>query len=57
MFGILRSGASGQQGDAAEGRGRDPLAKAIILDLLITTAGFLMAVAAVVLTVEGLSLH
>lgn len=35
--------------------GVDPLAKRILLDLAIATAGFLMIVAAVVLTVDGLS--
>jgi hypothetical protein len=35
----------------------DPLAKTIVMDLLITTAGFLMMVVAVLLTVDGLSLN
>jgi hypothetical protein len=55
MFDTLRSGAAGRR-DGADQRGSDPLAKTIMLDLLITTAGFLMVVVAVVLAVEGLRL-
>ncbi len=38
-------------------RPADPLLKAIALDLLITTGGFLLMVVAVVLTAQGLSLN
>jgi hypothetical protein len=35
----------------------DPLARQILWDVLITTAGFVMVVVAVVLTVQGLSIN
>jgi hypothetical protein len=57
MFEALRGGATGRKGDAARHRPGDPLAKTILFDLLITTAGFLMTVVAVVAAVQGLSLH
>jgi hypothetical protein len=40
--------------DVGRRRG-DPLLRAIVWDLLITTAGFLMAVTAVLLTMQSLS--
>jgi hypothetical protein len=35
----------------------DPLFKAIVFDLLVTTSGFVLIVAAVVLAARDLSLH
>jgi UPF0716 family protein affecting phage T7 exclusion len=57
MFEIIRGSRSAWNADRASRRGADPVARTIVTDLLITTAGFLLMVAAVVLTVDGLSLH
>jgi hypothetical protein len=38
-------------------RGTDPLARTIVMDLLITTSGFLLMVVAVLLAVRELSLN
>jgi hypothetical protein len=35
----------------------DPMARQILWDIVITTAGFVMVVIAVVLTVQGLSIN
>jgi hypothetical protein len=58
MLGIIRSHRSGQ--NMSEARGRrptDPLIKTIVMDLLVTTTGFLLMVGAVLLTVQSLSLN
>ena len=57
MFETIRGGRSARNAGKAERRGADPLARTIVMDLLITTSGFLLMVVAVVLTVEGLSLN
>jgi hypothetical protein len=57
MFETIRGGRSARNAGKADRRGADPLARTIVMDLLITTSGFLLMVVAVVLTVEGLSLN
>jgi hypothetical protein len=57
MFETIRGGRSARKARKADRRGADPLARTIVMDLLITTSGFLLMVVAVVLTVEGLSLN
>lgn len=57
MFETLRGGASKRTFGKSRHEPADPLARTIVMDLLITTAGFLMMVVAVVLSVEGLSLN
>jgi hypothetical protein len=57
MIEITRGYRSGR--DVGEARGRrppDPLLKAILMDMLITTTGFVMIVVAVLLTMQCLSL-
>lgn len=44
-----------QAGPAAARRPADPLLKAIAIDLLVATGGFLLMVTAVVLAARGLS--
>ncbi len=56
MFDGLRGMAERRSDAAGRGAG-DPLARTILLDLLITSAGFLMVVVAVVLAVQGLSVN
>jgi hypothetical protein len=57
MIEITRGYRSGR--NVGEARGRpppDPLVKAILMDVLITTTGFSMMVVAVLLTMQALSL-
>jgi hypothetical protein len=58
MLDIIRGHRSGR--NVVEARRRlppDPLVKTIVMDVLITTTGFLLMVVAVLLTVQGLSLN
>jgi hypothetical protein len=58
MIEIIRGYRSGRNvGEARRGRPTDPLIKTIVLDVLITTAGFVLMVVAVLLTMHGLSLN
>jgi hypothetical protein len=57
MFETIHSGRSALNADKATRRGTDPLARTILRDLLVTTTAFLLAMAAVVLTVDGLLPH
>jgi hypothetical protein len=57
MFESIRGRQPAPNADEAVRPVADPLAKIIVTDLLVVTAGFLLMVVAVVLTVEGLSLH
>lgn len=57
MFESIRGRQPAPNADQADRPVADPLAKIIVTDLLVVTAGFLLMVVAVVLTVEGLSLH
>jgi hypothetical protein len=57
MFESIRGRQPAPNADEADRPVADPLAKIIVTDLLVVTAGFLLMVVAVVLTVEGLSLH
>jgi multisubunit Na+/H+ antiporter MnhC subunit len=57
MFETIRGRQPAPNADEAGRHAADPLARIIVMDLLVITAGFLLMVVAVVLTVEGLSLH
>jgi hypothetical protein len=57
MVESLRGRQPAPSADEADRPVADPLARIIVTDLLVVTAGFLLMVAAVVLTVDGLSLH
>jgi hypothetical protein len=57
MFESIRGRQPAPKADEADRSVADPLAKLIVTDLLVITAGFLLMVVAVVLTVEGLSLN
>jgi hypothetical protein len=52
----IRNSSSEHRLGAARRR-TDPLLKAIAFDLLVTTGGFMLIVAAVVLAAQGLSLN
>lgn len=54
MFGTMRSGHPGISRGGAYRRPADPLLKTIVLDLLITSGGFVLMAIAVALSVEGL---
>jgi hypothetical protein len=56
MLETIRGYGSRRNVGAARRRPTDPLVKTIVMDVLITTTGFLMVVVAVLLTVQGLSL-
>jgi hypothetical protein len=56
MLEITRGDRSRRRVDQARRRGpTDPMVKTIVMDMLITTAGFLLMVAAVLLVAQGLS--
>ncbi|MGO8915831.1 MAG: hypothetical protein ACLQJR_07985 [Stellaceae bacterium] len=57
MWDGIRAGRPGRSVGDARRRPMDPLLKSIVMDLLITTGGFLLTVVAVVLAVQGLSLN
>jgi len=57
MFEIIRGRQPAPNADEAGRPAADPLARIIVMDLLVVTAGFLLMVVAVVMTVEGLSLN
>jgi hypothetical protein len=57
MFESIRGRQPAPNADQASRPAADPLARLIVTDLLVITAGFLLMVVAVVLTVEGLSLN
>ncbi|HUC64292.1 MAG TPA: hypothetical protein VMA53_02610 [Stellaceae bacterium] len=57
MFESIRGRQPAPNADEAGRPLADPLAKIIVTDLLVITAGFLLMVVAVILTVEGLSLN
>ena len=57
MLDSIRGNRSDRNVDAARRRPADPLLKPIVMDLLITTAGFVLMIVAVVLAVQGLSLN
>jgi hypothetical protein len=58
MFETIRGYRSGRNvGEARRRRSTDPLVKTIVMDILITTTGFLLMVVAVLLTMQGLSLN
>jgi hypothetical protein len=58
MSDSIRDSTPERRVDAAHRRRpADPLFKTVVLDLLITTGGFLLMVVAVVLTAQGLSLN
>ena len=58
MLDSIRGSWSEPRVDAAHRRQpADPLLKTVALDLLLATGGFLLMVAAVVLTAQGLSLN
>ncbi len=50
-------GSRPEHGFGARRHPTDPLLKAIVFDLLVTTGGFVLMVAAVVLAAQGLSLN
>jgi hypothetical protein len=56
MLETIRGYGSRRNAGAARRRPTDPLVKTIVMDVFITTTGFLMVVVAVLLTVQGLSL-
>lgn len=57
MFDSLRGSGSKSRLGAVRRHPLDPLLKPIVMDLLITTCGFALMVAAVVLAVQGLPLN
>ena len=57
MLDSIRSHKTGRRLGLRRPDDVDPLLKPVLLDLLLTTCGFVAMVAAVVLTVEGLSLN
>jgi hypothetical protein len=57
MFETIRGRQPAPNADRARRPLADPLARVIVMDLLIVTTGFLLMVVAVVMTVEGLSLN
>lgn len=57
MFEIIRYGRSARTAGEERRRGADPLARTIVLDLLITTAGFLLTVIAVVVAVQEMAVN
>jgi hypothetical protein len=57
MFETIRGRQPAPNADQASRPVADPLARIIVMDLLVITAGFLLMVVAVVMTVEGLSLN
>jgi hypothetical protein len=57
MFETIRGRQPAPDADQAGRPVADPLARLIVMDLLVITAGFLLMVVAVVMTVEGLSLN
>jgi hypothetical protein len=57
MFETIRGRQPAPHADQAGRPVADPLARLIVMDLLVITAGFLLMVVAVVMTVEGLSLN
>jgi hypothetical protein len=58
MLDIIRGhGAERNIGEARRRRATDPLVKTIVMDVLITTTGFVLMVIAVLLTMQGLSLN
>ena len=57
MFKTIRGRQPAPDADRADRPVADPLARLIVMDLLVITAGFLLMVVAVVMTVEGLSLN
>jgi hypothetical protein len=56
MFDSIR-GSRSEHGTGARRLPTDPLLKTIAFDLLVTTGGFALMVAAVVLAAQGLSLN
>lgn len=56
MFDSFR-GSRSEPGLGTARRPTDPLLKAIAIDLLVTTGGFVLMVTAVVLAAQGLSLN
>lgn len=56
MFDSIR-GSRLEPGLGAARRPADPLFKAIALDLLVTTGGFVLVVTAIILAAQGLSLN
>jgi hypothetical protein len=57
MFDAIRGHESGRNIGATRRRPTDPLVKTIVMDILITTTGFVLMVVAVLLTMQGLSLN
>ncbi|HZB92992.1 MAG TPA: hypothetical protein VE397_16205 [Stellaceae bacterium] len=57
MFDIIRGSRSAQGAGEARRREADPLARTIVMDLLITTAGFLLTVVAVVVAVQEMAVN
>jgi hypothetical protein len=57
MFDTIRGHESGRTIGATRRRPTDPLVKTIVMDILITTTGFVLMVVAVLLTMQGLSLN
>jgi hypothetical protein len=57
MFDTIRDRESGRNIGATRRRPTDPLVKTIVMDILITTTGFVLMVVAVLLTMQGLSLN